>query len=476
MRALMWFRADLRTRDNTALCAACAAASKGVLAVFTVCPKQWREHDWGDPRVGFLRRNLIELRAGLEDRNIALKIIERDAFKGIENDLIDLASEHHCNALFFNEEYEVNERARDARVAAAFTKAGHSVRTFHDQTVVAPGELRTQEDKPYTVYSPFKRKWYAYYNDGNAPKAQGLAKKQPEMVSTPDAIPDALGDFDSDSGRPDLWKAGEDHARARLRSFIEGRLDAYKEDRDYPSINGTSTLSPYLAVGAISPRQCIEAALESNKGQLDKGGKGPVHWMSEVVWREFYRQILVAFPRVSRHRAFNAKYDIEWRTDDQAKGQFAAWCQGKTGYPIIDAGMRQLNQTGWMHNRVRMAVAMFLTKDLLIDWRWGERYFMQNLVDADLANNNGGWQWSAATGTDAAPYFRIFNPTSQSKKFDSDGSYIRKFVDELSGVDDDSIHAPWEHKSLFDDVDYPKPIVDHADARDRALKAFKVSS
>ncbi|MFI4914976.1 MAG: deoxyribodipyrimidine photo-lyase [Phycisphaerales bacterium JB060] len=474
MRPLMWFRADLRTRDNTALSAACAAASKGVLAVFTICPKQWREHDWGDPRVGFLRRNLIDLSKSLEGRNVALKIIERDTFDGVEADLLKLANEHDCTALFFNEEYEVNERARDARVAAAFAKAGLSIRSFHDQCVIPPGELRTQEDKPYTVYSPFKRKWYAHYNDGNAVKAQGLAKKQPEMIATPDAIPEEFGDYDPDAGRPDLRKAGEDHARARLSSFIEGRLEPYKEDRDYPAINGTSTISPYLAIGAISPRQCIEAALDANNGKLDTGGKGPVHWMSEVIWREFYRQILLAFPRVCRHQAFNPKYDIEWRTDKKAKEEFDAWCEGKTGYPIVDAAMRQLNQTGWMHNRVRMAVAMFLTKDLLIDWRWGERYFMQHLVDGDLASNNGGWQWSAATGTDAAPYFRIFNPISQSKKFDPDGKYIRTFVDELAGVDDDDIHTPWEHDGLLSEANYPERIVDHQQARQRALKAFKI--
>lgn len=474
MRALVWFRADLRTRDNTALSAACAAASKGVLAVFTVCPKQWREHDWGDMKVDFLRRNLQELRKGLEDRNIGLKVIVRDRFDGVEDDLLALAQEHHCSALFFNEEYEVNERARDAKVAAAFAKAGIAVRSFHDQVVVPPGELRTKEDKPYTVYSPYKRRWYEYYNNGNAPKAQGLPKKQPEMVSMPDDIPEELGDFDPDGGRPDLWKAGEDHALARLHSFIEDRLDPYKEDRDFPGINGTSTISPYLAIGAVSPRQCIEAAMDANNGKLDKGGKGPVHWMSEVIWREFYKQILVAFPRVCRGHAFNKKYDIQWRSDAQAKGQFSAWCQGNTGYPIIDAAMRQLNTTGWMHNRTRMAVAMFLTKDLLIDWRWGERYFMNKLVDGDFASNNGGWQWSAATGTDAAPYFRIFNPISQSTKFDPDGSYIRRFVNELADLDDEAIHEPWKHASLFKDLSYPAPIVDHAEARDRALKAFKV--
>lgn len=474
MRALVWFRADLRLRDNSALHAACVAASKGVLAAFTVCPNQWRDHDWGDMKVDFLQRSLEDLRTSLEGRNIALKIITRDRFDGVENDLLALAKEHNCSALFFNEEYEVNERARDAKVAAAFARAGIVVRSFHDQTVVPPGELRTKEGKPYTVYSPYKRRWYEYYSNGNAPKARGLPRKQPEMVSTPDDIPSRLGDFDPGAGRSDLWKASEDHALSRLRRFIGDRLDAYKEDRDFPGINGTSTISPYLAIGAVSPRQCIEAALEANDGRLDKGRKGPVHWMSEVIWREFYRQILWAFPRVCRHHAFNAKYDIAWRSDQQAKGQFAAWCEGRTGYPIIDAAMRQLNTTGWMHNRTRMAVAMFLTKDLLIDWRWGERYFMNKLVDGDLASNNGGWQWSAATGTDAAPYFRIFNPISQSTKFDPDGSYIRTYVEELAGLDNEAIHEPWKHASLFKDLKYPKPIIDHAEARERALKAFKV--
>jgi len=473
MRALVWFRADLRTRDNTALSAACAAASRGVLAVFTICPKQWREHDVGDMKVDFLRRNLEELREGLASRNIALKIITRDHFKGIEEDLLELARKHDCSSLFFNQEYEVNERARDAKVAATFADAQLAVRSFHDHVIVPPGELRTKEDKPYTVYSPYKRRWYEYYNQGNAPKAQGLPKKQPEMVSKPDDIPQKIGDFDPDGGRPDLWKASEDHALARLRSFVEDRLDPYKEDRDYPGINGTSTMSPYLSIGAISPRQCLEAALEANDARLDKGGKGPVHWISEIIWREFYKQILVAFPRVCRGKAFNAKYDIQWRSDEKAKAQFSAWCQGKTGYPIIDAAMRQLNTTGWMHNRCRMAVAMFLTKDLLIDWRWGERYFLNKLVDGDFASNNGGWQWSAATGTDAAPYFRIFNPVSQSTKFDPKGDYIRKFVKELADVSEEAIHEPWNHQSASD-AGYPDRIVDHAQARERALKAFKV--
>jgi deoxyribodipyrimidine photo-lyase len=369
----------------------------------------------------------------------------------------------------------VNERARDARVAAAFAKAGLSVRSFHDQCVIPPGELRTQEDKPYTVYSPFKRTWYERYSAGDAPKAQGLARKQPEMLGSPDATPERLGNFNPNAGRPDLWKAGQDHALARLRGFIDDRIADYKDNRDFPGLNGTSTLSPSLAIGAISPRQCIEAALDANNGKLDTGGTGPVVWMSEVIWREFYRHILLAFPRVSRRQAFNPKYDINWRTGKTADDHFAAWTQGKTGYPLIDAGMRQLDRDGWMHNRVRMAVAMFLSKHLLIDWRWGERHFMHTLVDGDLANNNGGWQWSAATGTDAAPYFRIFNPISQSRKFDAPGDYIRAYVDELADLDEQAIHEPWKHDG-FEELGYPEPIVDHAQARERALKAFKVNS
>lgn len=474
MRPLVWFRADLRTRDNTALHEACAAATRGVLAVFTICPVQWRMHDWGDPRASLVQRSLAALSKDLLDRNIALKLITRDRFRGVEEDLLKLAREHQCTALYYNSEYEVNEQDRDHRVNAAFNDAKLPVHAFHDQTVVPPDALRTGEDKPYTVYSPYKRRWYEYYNAGKAPTARGLPKKQPEFVTTPDPIPERIGDFDPHAGHAGLWKAGQAHALSRLQAFIQHKIEAYKEERDFPAIDGTSVLSPYLAVGAISPRQCIEAAVEANRGRLDTGSKGPVHWMSEVIWREFYRQILVAFPRVCKHQPFNPRYDIPWRSDARARADFDAWKTGNTGYPIIDAAMRQLITTGWMHNRVRMAVAMFLTKDLLIDWRWGERYFMQRLVDADLANNNGGWQWSAATGTDAAPYFRIFNPITQSRKFDPDGRYIRRFIPELASLDDQIIHEPWRHASLFDAIDYPKPIVDHSFARERALAAFKV--
>jgi deoxyribodipyrimidine photo-lyase len=250
------------------------------------------------------------------------------------------------------------------------------------------------------------------------------------------------------------------------------RLLAYKDQRDFPAINGTSTLSPYLAVGAISPRQCLAAAVECNAGRTHDGQPGCDTWISELVWREFYKHILVGFPRVNKHRAFREETEeLPWNDDDD---QFQAWCDGRTGFPIVDAAMRQLRQTGWMHNRLRMVVAMFLTKDLFIDWRRGEQFFMQHLVDGDLAANNGGWQWSASTGTDAAPYFRIFNPISQSRKFDPHGAFIRRFLPEIAHLDDDAIHEPYGDDAplLTTKLAYPRPMIDRELSRERVLKAF----
>ncbi|MHC4092761.1 MAG: cryptochrome/photolyase family protein, partial [Planctomycetota bacterium] len=258
-------------------------------------------------------------------------------------------------------------------------------------------------------------------------------------------------------------------ARRRLRTFVSQRIEHYDEARDFPAKNGTSALSPYLAAGILSPRQCLSAALEANSGRLDSGNKGVTTWISELIWREFYRHVLIGLPRVCMNRPFRSGTDrLPWRCDE---GQFHAWCEGRTGVPIVDAGMRQLAQTGWMHNRLRMIAAMFLTKDLFIHWRWGERCFMRHLVDGDFANNNGGWQWSASTGTDAAPYFRIFNPIIQSRRFDGNGDFIRRFVPELRGVPVAAVHEP--HSGSCQSPDYPKPIVDRNTVRERVTKAFR---
>ncbi|MCY1406591.1 Deoxyribodipyrimidine photo-lyase [compost metagenome] len=269
----------------------------------------------------------------------------------------------------------------------------------------------------------------------------------------------------------DLWPAGETEAHDRLQRFIDEAVDDYQLQRDFPAVAGTSQLSPYLAAGVISPRQCLLRALGHNHGEFDSGNSGLVTWINELIWREFYKHILNGYPRVSRHRAFRQETEaLPWR---HAPDELKAWQEGRTGIPIIDAAMRQLLATGWMHNRLRMIVAMFLTKNLLIDWREGERFFMRHLIDGDLAANNGGWQWSASTGTDAVPYFRIFNPVSQSRRFDSQGWFIKRWLPELADTDEKNIHSPMPPAQLFATSNYPQPIVDLGSSRQRALNAFK---
>jgi deoxyribodipyrimidine photo-lyase len=268
-----------------------------------------------------------------------------------------------------------------------------------------------------------------------------------------------------------LWPAGEEAARERLATFTLEELWCYEERRDLPAQPGTSQLSPYLAAGVLSPRQCLHAALQGNQGEFDSGNPGAVCWINELLWREFYKHILVGYPRVSRHRAFRLETErLAWR---RAPDELDAWQQGRTGIPIIDAAMRQLLATGWMHNRLRMVVAMFLSKNLLIDWREGERWFMRHLIDGDLAANNGGWQWSASTGTDAAPYFRIFNPINQSQRFDPEGRFLRRWLPELAHLDTRDIHNPAGLGGLFAEDGYPVPLVDLGASRDRALAAFR---
>jgi len=261
-----------------------------------------------------------------------------------------------------------------------------------------------------------------------------------------------------------LWPAGEIEALRRLESFCDSALENYQKQRDLPSVAGTSSLSPYLAVGAISPQQCLVQAL------MTAPGEGVDTWISELIWRDFYQHIVWHFPSVCRHKPFKTGTDaIPWRRDEK---DFLAWCQGKTGVPLVDAGMRQLQQLGWMHNRVRMVVAMFLSKNLLIDWRWGERFFMEHLIDGDFPANNGGWQWSASTGTDAVPYFRIFNPFSQGQRFDPEGHYIKHYIPELSALRGKDIHEPKLLKKCKPEA-YPDVMLNLNDSRERALAAFK---
>lgn len=473
MRALMWFRADLRVHDNPALAAACRQASDGVVGVFLIASKQWRDHDWGDPRVDFLRRTLAALSADLSRLGMPLLIRQAPRFTDAPAVLLELAREHRCSALFFNREYEVNERARDGQVSSAFESASIAVHPTTDQVILPPGAVRTGDGGWYTVFTPFRKAWLARVAEDGPGSLESPRPIRHPIAVKPDLIPNEVPGFAPVSAAvQDRWPAGQSEAIARLNRFIAEQVHDYHKNRDRPALNSTSALSPYLAVGAISIRQCLHAAVGANLGRLEATGSGPATWINELIWREFYRHILVAFPRVSMGRAFKPQTErLPWREDER---EFEAWCEGRTGFPIVDAAMRCLRETGWMHNRLRMIVAMFLTKDLFLDWRLGERHFMRRLIDGDLASNNGGWQWSASTGTDAAPYFRIFNPTEQSRKCDPNGAFIRQWLPELRDLDDRGIHDPSSLPPLTRvRLNYPEPIVEHRAARERVLRAFK---
>ncbi len=468
MRPLVWLRADLRVADNPALHHACAAASRGCIAVFVITPEQWREHHWSDVKVDLILRTLGELSGELDKINVPLLVRTAGRFRDVPQLLLDLARKHECDELHFCHEYEVNESRRDETVTGIFEDAGLRVRGWHDQTIVPPGDLRTGSDGYYTVFTPFFRAWKKRLGRDGIPEALSRPKRQRDRACAPDEIPAAVDGFEFAGASPDLWPAGEREARRRLARFIDKRIRGYSTARDHPALDATSRLSPYLTVGAISIGQCLRAAVEANGNSLGRK-TGAATWISELAWREFYRHFLVGFPRVCMDRPFKLKTEkIQWRDDDKG---FDAWREGRTGVPIVDAAMRQLDETGWMHNRLRMVTAMFLTKDLFIDWRRGERYFMQRLIDGDLASNNGGWQWSASTGADAAPWFRVFNPYRQSERFDADGEFIRTWVSELSKVEGDDVHDP--PPLLREQLGYPIAIVDHAEAARRAIAAFK---
>lgn len=466
MRPLVWFRSDLRVHDNRALAQACRDAAGPVLGVFTICPKQWEAHDWSSAKVSLVMRTLAELSGALTALNIPLLIVEEPTFAGVPGRLLALAERHQCDGLYFSREYEWNERTRDEQVSQAFERTGRVVRTFSDRVLFEPGILRTQSGGMYTVYSPFRRACIARLLEGGLPEVEPAPRARAGSVCKPDRVPEAVAGFGGPT-HADLWAAGESEAKKRLDRFARARMADYREARDLLAEPGTSELSPYLAIGAISIRACLARAARAAEGTIDGGPAGPCTWINELLWREFYTHVMWGFPRVSKGRAFRPETEsIRWEEDERL---FRAWCEGKTGYPIVDAGMHQMAQTGWMHNRARMIVASFLTKDLGIDWRSGERFFMRHLVDGDLANNNGGWQWSASTGTDAQPYFRIFNPVSQSRRYDPKGAYIRRYVPELERLDEKQIH---EGGGLFRPGRYPAPIVDHATAREAALRRF----
>ncbi|MDX1458836.1 MAG: deoxyribodipyrimidine photo-lyase [Marinobacter sp.] len=460
MTDLVWFRNDLRTADNAALTAACRGGS-AVRACFLLTPGQWREHHWSSARVRLVIDHLSALGQELAALGIELSIIPADRFDDSFALLKKFCYEHQVQRLHFNEEYGINERRRDKQLATELGEAGITAHKYRDQCAAPVGQILTGQGQPYSVFTPFSRRWREWLEE-HPPQIYPV----PAPVSAPLPPPLPLPDLEGWEPAPSpLVATGESAAHQQLERFLEERGADYKRHRDMPALDGTSQLSPYLANGVLSGRQCLVAAQQLQ----GHGGEGYACWINELAWRDFYIHILYHFPRVSMNRAFKPETEaLVWNPPGAA---FEAWKAGQTGVPLVDAAMRQLNETGWMHNRLRMVAAMFLTKNLFIDWRLGEAYFMSKLVDGFLASNNGGWQWSASTGTDAAPYFRVFNPVSQSERFDPDGQFIRRYVPELSDLDNKAIHQPW--KAGAPPNGYPTPLVDLKESRKEAIARFQ---
>lgn len=468
-RQLVWLRTDLRTEDNPALLAACDRGP--TLAVFICSPGQWAEHDEADCKVDFWLRSLTVLQHQLAELNIPLLVRETSHWADVPDTLRALCQEHEVTAVHCNEEYGVNERQRDRATRECLEACGVTFNSYLDQSLFAPGTVMTRTGGYYQVFGQFRRACLEQLRLG-MPSPGGAPRKQPALNIKGDAIPTRVEGFEAPAELiRQHWPVGAAEARRRLDLFTDEAIHDYHVARDLPSRPGTSELSAYLNAGVISVRQCLHAALVSNQGELDSGSVGATTWIGELLWREFYKHILAGYPRVSRNRAFRSHTEaLPWRN---APEDFVAWQEGRTGIPIIDAAMRQLKALGWMHNRLRMITAMFLSKNLLIDWRLGEKHFMRHLIDGELAANNGGWQWSASTGTDSVPYFRVFNPVSQSARFDAQGVFIKHWVPELSHLGPKDIHNPARGRDLFGSLDYPPPLVDLSESRTRALDAFK---
>lgn len=468
MTSIFWFRRDLRLEDNHGLFQA-LQQSDSVYPVFifdsTILEKLPSKHD---RRVHLIWDAVEEINQQLSETGKKLHF-----FYGNPVDIIPkLASEWKVNAVFANSDYEPNAINRDNSVQRKLADSNREFHTFKDHVIFEMKEIMKSDGSPYVVYTPYSKAWMLSFK----PKLSEpfSAQKYWEKFSVANKIQEKIKQIEKfeDTGfkKTDVKISGTRKSALNFLNDFSNRIQNYGELRDIPSKKGVSYLSPYLRFGQISIRECVLEAIKHKN-------EGSEKWFKELIWREFYSMILYNFPD-SVHESFKPEYrNLNFPNDEK---KFHAWCEGKTGFPIIDAAMRQLNQTGWMHNRLRMISASFLVKDLHIDWRWGEKYFADLLIDFDLSSNNGGWQWAASTGCDAQPYFRIFNPELQSKKFDPDGVFIKKFVPELSSVPADLIHTP-EKLSDFDQIsykvnigkDYPLPVVNHQEAKAFALSLFK---
>jgi len=479
--ALVWFRRDLRAHDQAALYHACKDARR-VWCVFVFDTDILDPLPRVDRRVEFIHASLADL-----DRQLAAlgaphghapHLVVRHGRAAEE--VVRLARALHVQAVYTNHDDEPAAHERDAKVRGGLADAGIALHTSKDHVVFERSEVLTAAGAPFSVFTPYKNAWLRRLEPFFV-SAYPVARHAAALADVPEGIGTALPSLGSIGFEPSNLRdlkipVGTEGARGMWDDF-RARIDDYASTRDFPAVRGPSYLSVHLRFGTLSIRDLARFAWERSQG----GSDGARTWLSELVWRDFYHQILHHHPHVVTS-SFRPEYDkLRWEHGKHADALFAAWCEGRTGYPLVDAAMAQINQTGYMHNRLRMVTASFLTKDLGIDWRRGERYFAEKLNDYDLAANNGGWQWAASTGCDAQPYFRIFNPVTQSERFDPQGRFIRRYLPQLAGLSDAQVHAPWKARpvdlaaaKLELGRDYPTPIVDHDEARRRTLERFAV--
>lgn len=462
---VIWFRKDLRIYDNPALTKAMEAGA--CKAVYISTPVQWKKHHVAPIQSDFIERHLNFLAEELASLGIILEHIEATDFNDQIRQLLDYCIKNNIENIYTNSEVEINEQQRDKNLQQAIYNKNISMHVFEADVIVSKGKVLNGDNAMYKVFTPFKNNWSNYLTQHGINLSAPPQVKDSEIKVTPARIT-----LNTPKKCSRKWPLVSNVIDKVIPNFIENKHDEYKAYRDYPALKGTSGLSPYLAIGAISPKSLLFNILQKYPHILENPKADIFCWVNELAWRDFYKHLLFHFPQLCKHKNFQSKYDnLVWRNTPQ---HFNAWSQGKTGYPIVDAAMRQLITTGWMHNRLRMVVASFLTKHLLIDWRNGERFFMEHLIDGDYSANNGGWQWAASTGCDAQPYFRIFNPISQSEKFDPDGSFIKKYVPELKNVPVKHIHFPHKYLASISQTNlYPEPIVDHKTARLDALATYK---
>ncbi|WP_051202246.1 cryptochrome/photolyase family protein [Ferrimonas senticii] len=444
MKQLVWFRSDLRVADNPALLTACESGQP-VAAVFIATPTQWLQHSVGDNKISFVAAHLEALQQQLNNINVPLHRLCCPSFTEVPQLLADFCQRQQVATVLCNDEPGVNEASRDEAVKQQLQHQQVGWQRFSEQNLLDYHAIFNGSGAPYRVFTPFMKRARVW-----------LGQTDPQPLPPPIAVPQQLTEAENQWLAPPTyqqqWPIGEAAAQRQLQRFLTEAIHRYDVDRDFPAVDGTSAISPYLAAGVLSPLTVYQQLRQADAQQGSSNGSET--WCNELIWREFYRYLLLHFPKLSKSQAMYPEKQIFW---DNNPARLQQWQQGQTGYPMVDAGMRQLNQTGWMHNRLRMLCANFLVRDLHIDWRLGEAYFAKKLVDHDFASNNGGWQWAAGCGADAAPYFRHFSPLRQAERFDKEQAYQRHYLPELS---DGSLS-------------YPEPIVDHASQTKRFTAQIK---